>query len=165
MPIIVVENNNKIIEVFDASYDKQVEYVANNLRINDFDEVFDATGDLPYISIMEDWIMSSRRWIVLNKHNIAVAVLGVRPKTMFSDIGIPWLLGTKGLDKMKKFFIKYSKTIIEQMKIGYDILFNHVDARYLNAVRWLKWCGFTVEEPAPFGAHQMPFHLIYMECG
>jgi hypothetical protein len=147
---LVNENGNRIIEVFDTSFDELVDDVAKNLRAQDFDEVFDATGKVPFGSIVEDWIMSSRRWIVLNKYNKAVAVLGVRPKTMFSDIGIPWLLGTKGLDKMKKFFVKYSKMIIEEIKKGFKLLLNFVDKRYLKAVRWLRWCGFTIEEAMPY---------------
>jgi hypothetical protein len=162
--MVVNENGNKIIEVFDTSYDEHVKDVARNLRVQDFDEVFAATGEIPLESVVEDWIMSSRRWIVLNKNNKAVAVLGVRPKTMFSDIGIPWLLGTKGLEKMKKFFVKHSKMIIEQMKIGFKVLYNYVDTRYIKAVKWLVWCGFTIEGTELIGALNMPFHRFYMEC-
>lgn len=163
MSIMADKGGNKVIEVFDASYDNHVEDVAMNLRGPDFDEVVAATGEVPYGSVTEDWIMSLRRWIVLNKYNKAVAVLGVRPVNMFSNVGIPWLLGTKGLDKMKKFFVKYSKLIIEEMKKGFDILINYVDARYFKAVRWLEWCGFIIDEPLPFGAKNEPFHRFYME--
>jgi hypothetical protein len=165
MLITVDKSGNKIVEVFDSSYEEHVSDIAMNLRAQDFDEVFAVTGENPYDAVKDDWAMSSRRWIVFNKENIAVAVLGVRPINLFSDIGIPWLLGTKGLDKMKKFFVKYSKPIIEEMKKGFDLLINFVDARYLKAVKWLKWCGFTIDEPVPFGAINVPFHRFYMECG
>jgi hypothetical protein len=165
MSILVAnENGNRIIEVFDASYDKHVEAVAMDLRVSDFDELFAATGKSPYYDVVDSWVMSHRRWVVFNKNDQAVAVLGVRAEAMFSDYGIPWLLGTKGLDKMKKFFVKYSKMIINEIKKDFKFLYNYVDTRYLKAIRWLLWCGFTVEDAAPSGAFGYPFHRFYMEC-
>ena len=155
---------NRIIEVYDASYDNYVKDIAMNLRIEDFDEVYAATGGNPFDAVLEDWMTSIRKWIIFNKQNIAVAVLGVRPLTMFSDIGIPWLLGADGLNKMKMFFIKNSKTIIEEMKKNFRILINCVDSRYVKAIRWLEWCGFTIDDAVPIGADKVPFHMIYMEC-
>jgi hypothetical protein len=156
--------SNRIIEVFGTSYDEHVKDIAMNLRKPDFDEVYAVTGANPYLAVLDDWFTSIRRWIILNKNNKAVAVLGVRPIAIFSNIGIPWLLGTSGLEKMKLFFVKNSKLIIEEMKKGYKILFNYVDARYLKAVRWLEWCGFTIEEAVPFGTLGYKFHRFYMEC-
>jgi hypothetical protein len=164
MPITAENNGNKIIEVFDDSYDKQVNHIAMNLRPEDFDELFYFFNINPYEVVIESWKMSLRRWIVLNKNNIAVAVLGVRPLSTFSKLAIPWLLGTKGLEKMKKFFMKHSKPIIEEMKMDFEFLYNFVDSRYIKAVKWLKWCGFTIEEAVPFGIYNVPFHRFYMRC-
>ena len=63
---------------------------------------------------------------------------------------------------MKKFFMKSSKIIIEEMKKEFELLFNVVDARYIKAIKWLRWCGFTVKEAEPFGTLQQPFHEFYM---
>jgi hypothetical protein len=157
------KSGNKIIEVFDRSYDKQVIDVALNLRVEDFDEVFALHGESPHYALLESWKMSTRRWVILNKMGGAVAVLGVRPVDMFGDEGIPWLLGTDGLDRMKKFFVKISKPIIEEMKQGFKVLANHVDARYIKTVSWLEWCGFEIEEPEPYGVMGLPFHRFSME--
>jgi len=155
---------NKIIESFDTKHIKSVKYIAMNLRAQDFDELYLFNGVNPFDVVLESWVMSSKRWIVLNKNDVAVAVLGVRPLDMYSDIGIPWLIGTKGLEKMKKFFVKYSKMILEEMKKGFKILINFVDAKYLKAVKWLDWCGFIIDDPIPCGAFKLPFHRFYMEC-
>jgi hypothetical protein len=155
---------NRVIEIFDASYNEHVKDVAMNLRKSDFDEVYAVTGENPYHAVIDDWLTSIRRWIVINKENKAVAVLGVRPLTMFSDIGVPWFLGTNGLEKMKLFFLKHSKQIIEEMGFCFKILFSYVDSRYTKAVKWLEWCGFTIEEAKPFGILKVPFHRFYMEC-
>jgi hypothetical protein len=160
---MVDNQGNKVIEVTDRSYDRQIAQVALNLRKADFDEVFASTGESPHYAIQEGWDFSLRRWIVLDKNDVPVAVLGVRPQHTFSDIGIPWLLGTDGLSKMSKFFLKASKPILEEMKKGFSSLSNYVDARYIKAVRWLRWLGFNIEPAKPFGVKQELFHRISME--
>ena len=156
------KSGNKVIEVFDNTYNDKVRHLATNLREADFDEVFASTGESPHFAIQEGWEWSIRKWIMLNKHDRAVAVLGVRPQSMFSDIGIPWLLGTEGLNKIKRFFMEASKPIIVEMLKDYKALINYVDARYIKAVRWLNWCGFEIEDAEPFGAQQLPFHKFSM---
>lgn len=159
------KHGNKMIEIFDNRYDAQIRKIALNLREDDFDEVFAATGKSPHLDIEVGVKTSLRTWIMLNKNDEAVAVLGVKPLSVFSNTGIPWLLGTDGLNNMKRFFVQCSKPIIEEMKNGFKLLLNDVDVRYTKAVRWLKWCGFTVEEPKPFGAFGLPFHKFYMKVG
>lgn len=165
MLIMADSSGNKIIKVFDDSYNKKVRQMALDLRAEDFDEVFHLYGMNPYDVVMESWDMSSDRYVILNKHDIVVGAFGVRAVDMFNGIGIPWLLGTEGLNKMKKFFVKNSKLVLNLMKYNYSYLVNYVDASYDNAVKWLKWCGFTLEEAKPFGIFRLPYHRFYMECG
>jgi hypothetical protein len=157
------KKGNVVVEVFDNRYDKQVQRVATHLRKEDFDEVFALTGKSPHLALMEDWEMSSRRWIIFNKQAQAVAVLGVRPLYQFSDEGDLWLLGTDGLNKISKFFLKISKPILEEMKGGFKTLVGYIDARYEKTIRWMKWMGFTIEEAEPFGVMGLPFHNVHME--
>jgi hypothetical protein len=156
------KHGNKAIEVFDSQYDNQVRQMATHLRKEDFDEAFATTGESPHLGVKESWDNSIRKWIIF-KGDAPVGAFGVRPLTMFSDIGIVWLLGTDGLSKIKKFFVKISKPIIAEMMNDFKILVNFVDMRYTKAVRWLKWCGFQFDEPAPFGALGLPFSKFYME--
>lgn len=164
MLIMQDNNGNVVVEVYDNRYDKQMNYVSNHLRSADFDEVFAATGESPHLDVIESWEQSSRRCMIFDKDSRPVAVLGVRPLEAFSRIGIIWLLGADGLDKMKKFFLRISKPVIKEMMVGYDIIYSYVDSRYDKALRWLEWCGFTVHEPEPFGALQLPFNLCTLEC-
>lgn len=164
MLIMADKQGNRLVEVFDTSYDKMVRHIAMNLRKKDFDEVYATTGESPHLAIDTGWILSSRKWIILNKQGKGVAIMGVVTYETLSDIGIPWLLGTKGLDKIKRFFLKICKPVIEEMKKGFEMLVNFVDARYEKAVRWLDWCGFTIDDVVPYGTFDLPFHRFYMEC-
>lgn len=157
-------DGNKVIEVFSDLYNAHVHYISDHLRAEDFNEVFASTGESPHHAVLLGWNMSLRRWIIFNKHNVPVAVLGVYgANVLFGDVGIPWLLGTYGLDEMKRFFMMMSRVLMEEMTQRFKLLINFVDARYERAVRWLKWCGFTIEAAAPHGALGLPFHKFYME--
>jgi len=45
---------------------------------------------------------------------------------------------------------------------GYSHLENWVDARNTKAINWLRWLGFTVHDPVPFGVAGLPFHRFDM---
>jgi hypothetical protein len=119
-------------------------------------------GEAPIFAVLDSWKNSIRKWIILNSSGIAVAVLGVRTLKENADIGAPWLLGTDGLNQMKRFFVKHSKVVLKEICKGYKLLINRVDARYIEAIRWLEWCGFTIEEPREHGNLKVPFSLFYM---
>jgi hypothetical protein len=158
------KQGNVVTEVYDSRYDKEMMYVSTHLRQSDFDEVFAATGDSPHLTVLEGWELSSKRFMIFNGHAEPVAVLGVNPVPGRDGWGVIWLLGTDGLDKMKKFFVTISKPIIKELSLGYKLLVNFVDSRYVKTVRWLKWCGFTIEPPTTVGGRfAVPFHKVYLE--
>ena len=41
-------------------------------------------------------------------------------------------------------------------------MFNYVDARHTDAIRWLKWLGFTLHPATPYGPFDLPFHKFTM---
>jgi len=58
---------------------------------------------------------------------------------------------------------KRSRYYVLEMKRHFQRLENYVDARQKRSIRWLKWCGFTVENPKPWGTLGLPFHQFWME--
>ena len=46
---------------------------------------------------------------------------------------------------------------------GYTWLVNWVDDRNTCAIRWLKWMGFTIHEPEPYGVANLPFRRFDMK--
>lgn len=70
----------------------------------------------------------------------AVAMFGVAPQ---DNHGIIWLLGTPGLLKISRQFLRESRYWLDQVTMGYDLVGNIVHKDNTISIRWLKWLGFT----------------------
>lgn len=87
-----------------------------------------------------------------------ICMFGVTPWSILGAAGAPWMIGTTLIKPNARPFLKESRRALEAMKEPYDLLLNFVDARHHEAVRWLRWLGFTIQEPVPYGPDGMPFH-------
>lgn len=87
-----------------------------------------------------------------------VCVFGVTPRAMLGRVGTPWMLGTDAVERHAVTFLRRSRPCVSAMRAEYDALVNYVDARNLTAARWLRWLGFTLAAPEPYGPDRLPFH-------
>lgn len=136
--------------------------VALNLREADYREIYAASGRCPAAAVMQSWDTSRRKWVI-KLGTKPIGVFGVGSPMLLSDIGIPWLVGTKDLETIKKTFVKSCRRYISQMLERYDRLVNFVDVRNTLSIKWLKWCGFQFHHPAPYGCKGLIFQKFYME--
>lgn len=93
-----------------------------------------------------------------------IAVYGVAPSGMLSrDTAAPWLLGTERM-RVNAILARHDILLyIEFLREHYDRLFNYVDARNEESVRWLEGVGFAIGEPVPRGPYGLLFHPFGME--
>lgn len=89
-----------------------------------------------------------------------LCMFGVARLSALSSTGHPWLLTTDAVDQHGYAFAKISRDWITKLRSQYTYLSNLVDSRHHDAVKWLKWLGFTVHEAKPFGPDNVPFHLF-----
>ena len=95
---------------------------------------------------------------------VPVCMFGAVPASLLSRAGVPWMVGADELDRHALALVRRSKPAISAMKAVYDSLANVVDARNTSAIRWLRWCGFTVaDEPMIYGPDRLPFHPFSMQ--
>lgn len=74
------------------------------------------------------------------------------------EILVPWSVFTTAIDKHPIRFLKECKTWISR----YDMpMMNVVDERNKKTQKWLKWLGFTLSEPEPFGINGEPFRYYW----
>lgn len=130
--------------------------LAENLREADVEEV-KASVDLPPLEA----ILGSMKNTIFPKAGTVdgevACIFGVASNTLVAEVGRPWLLATDALTKHSKRFLKSSLEYIKEAKKDFKYMHNFVDARNKEAIRWIKWLGFEVQEPAPHGPYGVPF--------
>jgi len=141
-------------------------YVAENLRLTDRREIY-------YLSLMSPWpaikataSMAVAAWTVLHDGEPA-AIFGVNRKTLTSEIGTPWLLGTDVLDRAGGIALAVqSRVYFERMAAAFPMLENWALAENRRTLQYLEWLGFAMDEPmprGPFGASFVRFHCGALE--
>lgn len=147
---IVVRKTN----VFD------LEYLANNMRQADVQEIWSSHHVDPLNALAISFKRSAFCYTVERKQR-PVAIFGVYPLSILGTQASVWMLATDELTLIKRRFVRHSRNIIEHMLSFYPFLYNYVDVRNSESIKWLKWCGARMKEPAPYGAEGMMFHYFY----
>lgn len=73
-----------------------------------------------------------------------VCILGVNAPSILSDVGCPWMLTTRAVDRseVRRRFIAGSAAALEWVGQDFRRLWNLVADENTVAVRWLRWMGF-----------------------
>jgi len=143
-----------------AARPEHVDHVRGRLRRQDQDEVLAATGMEPDDALQRSFRHSSVTWAA-ELQGRAVALFGAGASGI-SRVGNPWLLGTDMLGRAGRAFVQHSRQYVQCLLRHFPVLVNVVDARNVLSLRWLRWCGFTIEPPGPFGPFRLPFHVFHM---
>ena len=135
-----------------------IEYVAQHMRQADIDEV-GACGYLPHYVLTWSVALSAEAWCGL-ADGVPVVIFGVTEQS--PEIGMPWLLATDDIIKYQITFLRRSNTFIKSMRQKYRLLKNHVDTRNKRSIQWLRWLGFAIGDPVPWGTYGLMFHPFEM---
>lgn len=132
------------------------------LRDSDLTELEAATKANPYEALLTSVLLSPKAYSVMEEGQ-PIAMFGAGTGTLLSRTGTPWLLATDDLESRTLTLGKLCCMYVESMFEDFDYLVNYVDARNIKSVNWLKWIGFTIHDPEPYGPKGMPFHKFDME--
>lgn len=138
---------------------EQLERLAETLRPCDIEEL-EAGGNSDILETLVRSCEVSREVYVLCKEAEPVALFGVAGE---GRVGVPWLLGSTVLDSLPRIVLTESRTIVHNMKTQYDRLENFVYVKNRRSRKWLKWLGFSEEEPVPHGPSGELFCKFYWE--
>jgi hypothetical protein len=134
-----------------------------NVRRDDRYEVMAATG-LPVDDILGRCVKNAEMaWAGMVDDEVA-CIFGVTGASLLSETGYPWLIGTDLIEQHAKPFLRRNRKMVGVMIERYPILKNYVDARNIKAIQWLRWLGFTINPPEPFGMYRMLFHPFEMRA-
>lgn len=135
------------------------EVINLKLRQADILELLASTGTTPSDAIDVSLEVSEIAWVIKHEGKIE----GVFGLSKGDGCGIPWLLLTDKVNEFRHAFLKYSWDVIEIMLSRYEILTNFVDSRHTEAIKWLKWLGFTFTETEWFlHDKSVPFRQFVM---
>jgi len=133
-----------------------VEQMLPHVRQADRDEAMAAYG-WPAESMLGAAVKNSDiAWAGLVDDQVA-CLFGVQGATILSEVGFPWLIGTDLVDAHAKAFLRRNRKMVDVMLDRYPLLENYVDVRNTRSIAWLKWLGFEMGEPQPYGVYRMPF--------
>lgn len=77
-------------------------------------------------------------------------------------VGVPWLLATNAVRPLPGALTKLGQAYVKRFLARWPTLMNHVDARNTASIEWLRFLGFEIREPIPFGLRGEPFHPFVM---
>lgn len=136
--------------------------LAPRMRQSDVDEVMASDGLSPLSALEIAFKASSEAWAGLID-GVVVCMFGVCPVSLLSGDGSPWMLGSDDIEQHQKLFLRRCRPVVAGMAQSYKSLHNHVDCRNETSIRWLKWLGFTMGEPEPYGIFGLPFRRFWLE--
>lgn len=130
--------------------EKHVYEILPNLRRADVVEGEIATG----LSAEEALLISVRmsyEAIAAYADNRLVMLAGVAPFSLLSSAAHPWMVGTDELPKHAFKLCRENRRYVKKWLTWFPYLENWVDAENTVALKWLKWLGFELEKPIPWG--------------
>lgn len=73
-----------------------------------------------------------------------VCIVGVHTNTLLSNTAYLWMLTTEAAKEHQFLFVRYSKIMIERLKLHFDYIHGFVAADAVHSQRWLYWLGFKI---------------------
>lgn len=132
--------------------------LAQRLRLDDLREIWAAGRVTPHRALLRALRVKGEAWAGLADGRI-VCMFGVTDAggSTLARQGVPWLLGSTDLPDHATAFLRRNGAFIARSRREYRLLFNYVDCRNVNAIRWLRWLGFAIMSPEPHGPFGLPF--------
>ena len=140
---------------------RDIKGMKEKLRKEDILEIERKTGREPYHVLVESYRKSDIAFVGLIDNEIACA-WGVAKESILSDESTIWLLSTEMMKKAPVAVAKKTKKELEKLLQIYPKIGNYVDSEYRLCIRWLRWLGFTVDNPEPVGVRGALFSKFYI---
>ncbi len=156
-PIHVPDTYIRVSEYGDAE-------MAPRLRFGDRKEIAAIHGDWYNPQVVRNegikaCLSDGHCYTVVHKERPSL-IFGVSNHPSLSNVGTVWAMGTNDVKAFRKDFLAQSAWWLDVLHgNGRDILYNVVDARNKDHIRWLKWlgCSFIALHPT-WGVESLPFY-------
>lgn len=157
---MIYHNKNSVM--IRTSVDSDIERMKAHIRKSDIDEIR-ATNEWSPEHALRYGLTNSEPCFTIVHQGKPVGMFGVTPapkEVQDLKAGVVWLIATDGLKAMWLTFCRLSPKFISLMLEKYEVMYNFVDARNIDTIRWLNWCGAKFDEPKPYGIDGLPFRFF-----
>tara|TARA_E500000331_G_scaffold181189_1_gene174520 strand:- start:3358 stop:3843 length:486 start_codon:yes stop_codon:yes gene_type:complete len=144
---------------------KDILHLAPKMRKEDVEEVLASDNMSPLESLVVPFTIKGAKIysIIGTKEEGVIGMFGSTPSTQ-AGYGVAWLLSSAELFNHTRQFLKECPYWVAQMSEGYTHLFNFIDKRNWQSLKWLQFLGFEPkEEITEFGHAKIPFLLVTKE--
>ena len=148
-------------EVVKAEWE-HIEPIASNMRDGDVLEIWLAGHRTPHQAMQEGFESSVKAWTIM-EDGVPIGMFGVSSVSILGNVGVPWLLGTDEMLKVRRQFVRESMRYLAEAHRLYPRLVNFVHAGNVPSLRWLMWMGFDFDGPieaGPDGAEFFKFERV-----
>jgi|SRR5665213_434511 len=145
-----------------SSVERDVEDLRDCLREVDRAELQAFNGQTPYQALSYGRRHSTFCATVLFKDK-PVAMFGVVPDSKVKTAAAVWLLASDGIYLMRYSFLRLSRRYVKLMQARYPLLWNFIDPKNTATIRWLLWCGASLDDPKPVGKDGAMFQYFTLE--
>ena len=125
---------------------EHIDAVAADMRAEDRREIWASHRHTPAEALQRSLGRSELAWTCF-VHGVPAFMWGVsRQGSLISRVGAPWLLGSERIYAVRREFLKQSRAYVDLMQERFPRLENYVHAENALSIRWLKWCGFVLDD-------------------
>lgn len=139
-----------------------MEELSHTMRAPDVRECWAANHYAPLDALKHSLYHTERPRTSLYNGRV-ICIWGVGKVSFLSKEGLPWMLTSDLVDQHYREFLRRGSKYLVDMQKEAIVLINMVDVRNKKSIRWLKWLGFNIHDPVPFGPDGMLFHPFIME--
>lgn len=126
-------------------YSDEVHHVAKHMRQEDVEELWQLGRNEPEAALRQSMRATTEAFVVY-RGGEPVGVMGAVLPVLGSH-GVPWLLGTRGLDHCRREIVHYGKVYTEHLLTRCKMLENIALASNTKTLVFLKGIGFDISDP------------------
>jgi hypothetical protein len=141
---------------------EHLEALAGKMRKADLEEIRIGCPYSPSDILLMSFCLSANNVYTWMHGDQVAAIFGCSPIHGQPGVGCPWFLGSSLVERNPRYFVQIAKTMIPHWLSQYPLLENLVHDKNEVSIRFLRWAGFTLDDPEPFedtGENMIHFYM------
>ena len=143
---------------------EDIDILKDNIRDSDKQELW-ASHHIAPEEALRTSLKKASFCLTIEINKEPIGMMGICPGSILDDNAVIWMLSSDKIDNVRRSFARHSREYINKMLEKFSLLYNFVDARNKESLKWLRWCGAKIYEAKPYGIEKIPFHYFEFRRG